>query len=180
MSDEIALKYHEIIEREADNYGDYVKKLRDYGNSEKILKLAEEITGGLSSDYDKARAIEQYFYLNDFVYDLNYVKSSMENVENFLFHTKRGVCYEYATSMVLLARAAGIPARYCEGFNMSKKSINEKYGTNYRITTMDSHGFPELYIEGFGWMSFEPTVTDSVAAPVKRVQRRSFLQEPES
>lgn len=168
LSDEIALKYHEIIEREADNYGDYVKKLMDYGNSEKILKLAEEITGGLSSDYDKARAIEQYFYLNDFVYDLNYVKSSMENVENFLFHTKRGVCYEYATSMVLLARAAGIPARYCEGFNMSKKSINEQYGTNYRITTMDSHGFPELYIEGFGWMSFEPTVTDSVAAPVKK------------
>ena len=175
LSDEIALKYHEIIEREADNYGDYVKKLMDYGNSEKILKLAEEITGGLSSDYDKARAIEQYFYLNDFVYDLNYVKSAMENVENFLFHTKRGVCYEYATSMVLLARAAGIPARYCEGFNMSKKSINEKYGTNYRITTMDSHGFPELYIEGFGWMSFEPTVTDSVAATVKKGSASQLL-----
>lgn len=175
LSDENALKYYEIIERESDNYGDYVKNLTDYGDSEKILELAAEITKGLSSDYDKARAIEQYFYLNNFVYDLNYVKSASENVENFLFHTKRGVCYEYATSMVLLARAAGIPARYCEGFNMSQKSINEKYGTNYRITTMDSHGFPELYIEGFGWMSFEPTVTDGTAASEKKDSVSSLL-----
>ena len=58
---------------------------------------------------------------------------------------------------------------------MSKKSINEKYGTNYRITTMDSHGFPELYIEGFGWMSFEPTVTDSVAATVKKGSASQLL-----
>lgn len=33
---------------------------------------------------------------------------------------------------------------------------------NYRITTMNSHGFPELYIKGFGWLSFEPTISDSV------------------
>lgn len=167
-ADEESCRYHEILEREFENYKEYVRSLTDYGDSEKILELAEDITEGLSSDYEKARAIEAYFYLNNYVYDLNYVKSAAENVENFLFYTKRGVCYEYATSMVLLARAVGIPARYCEGFNMSQQSENEKYGTNYRITTMDSHGYPELYIKGFGWMSFEPTVTDSVAAVEER------------
>lgn len=174
-ADEESLRYHEILEREFENYKDYVRSLTDYGSSEKIRELAEEITEGLSSDYEKARAIEAYFYLNGYIYDLNYVKSATENVENFLFHTKRGVCYEYATSMVLLARALGIPARYCEGFNMSQQSINEKYGTNYRITTMDSHGYPELYIKGFGWMSFEPTVTDSVAAVEEQESASALL-----
>jgi hypothetical protein len=85
------------------------------------------------------------------------VKTQGENVENFLFNSKTGVCYEYATAMVMLARAAGIPARYCEGFNMSRYQLNSKHDTNYVITAMDAHGYPELYIKGYGWMPFEPT-----------------------
>lgn len=30
-------------------------------------------------------------------------------------------------------------------------------GNNYIVTANDAHGFPELYIKGYGWMCFEPT-----------------------
>lgn len=140
-------------------YDGFESILLDYGNNEKIYNLAQEITGSFSSDYDKAKALEWYFIQNDFNYDLNYRKAVGENAEDFLFETKTGVCYEYATAMTLLARASGIPARYCEGFNMQTKYENSRNDNMYVITAKDAHGFPELYIKGFGWVSFEPTMT---------------------
>jgi len=137
----------------------------DYGENQKILDLALEITDGLDSDYEKALAIEGYFFRNNYIYDLTYKKSDGENAEDFLFNTKRGVCYEYATAMVLLSRACGIPARYAEGYNMNQPyEDNSKSSshTNYVIRIKDAHGFPELYIPGTGWTSFEPTVSDRI------------------
>lgn len=144
-------------------YDSFESILLDYGNNEKIYSLAQEITGSFSSDYDKAKALEWYFIQNDFDYNLDYRKAVGENAEDFLFKTKTGVCYEYATAMTLLARASGIPARYCEGFNMQTKYENSLNGDMYVITAKDAHGFPELYIKGFGWVSFEPTMTANAA-----------------
>ncbi|MCM1506349.1 MAG: transglutaminase-like domain-containing protein [Ruminococcus flavefaciens] len=148
-----------IIYDEMENYAEYSDLLLDYGGSQKIHDLAQQITVGCTSDYDKATAIEAYFRENDYVYDLEYRKANGDNAEDFIFTAKRGVCYEYATAMVLLARASGIPARYCEGYNMSTLYSNNMINTNFIVTGNDAHGFPELYIRGFGWLSFEPTVS---------------------
>jgi len=161
LSDAVNLsenEYSDIISDELEKYNSYSDILLDYGNNQKIRDLALQITDGLVSDYDKARAIEAYFRDNGYVYDLEYRKSNGDNAEDFIFTAKRGVCYEYATAMVLLARASGIPARYCEGYNMSQMYENRTVNTNFIVTGNDAHGFPELYIRGFGWMSFEPTV----------------------
>lgn len=145
-------------------YDDYLSYYLDYSKNSRIKELADEITAGCKTEYEKACALEVYFYDNDFIYDLSYNKKKGENAEDFLFETHTGVCYEYATAMVLLARAAGIPARYCEGYNMTKPRDNNfaDADTNFVISTEDAHGFPELYIRGYGWLSFEPTVTDNV------------------
>ena len=149
-------------------YSDYLEKQLDYGKKARIKALANEITAGLDSEYDKACAIETYFYDNDYVYDLSYRKKKGENAESFLFDTKTGVCYEYATAMVLIARAAGIPARFCTGYNMSRLEGGQIYkNTNYAVLEADAHAFPELYIRGYGWVSFEPTITDGVVGGKK-------------
>lgn len=158
------IEVYDIISQEILKYQTYTEEYLNYSNSQKIYALAQEITAGLDSDYDKAKAIELYFLENDYVYDLEYVKNINDNAEDFLFETKRGVCYEYATAMVLLSRAAGIPARYCEGYSLSEQMENSKQNTNYVITPKSAHGFPELYIRGFGWMSFEPTVSAEAEA----------------
>lgn len=128
--------------------------------SDAVDALAQELTEGLDSDYEKARAIERYFWDAGFVYDLSYQKADGENVEDFLLTSKRGVCYEFATAMVLLCRSAGLPARYVQGYSMSETYDGEVSGVdvNYMIKARDAHGFPEVYISGYGWMSFEPTV----------------------
>ena len=144
-------------------YEEYRAALLDYGGKQRIKELADQITAGCETEYEKAFRLEQYFYNNDYIYDLSYKKKKGENAENFLFDTHTGVCYEYATAMVLLARAAGIPARYCEGYNMTNRESDLTFAdANYYVTTQDAHGFPELYIKGYGWVSFEPTITDEV------------------
>ena len=164
------------VETDHRYYDDYLVDLLDYGNNQRIKQLADELTKDAESDYDKACILESYFYENGYNYDLGYVKSKGENAEDFIFETKTGVCYEYATSMVLLARAAGIPARYCEGYNMTQREHGYwNPNTNHIVTTKDAHGFPQLYIRGYGWMDFEPTVTDSVTETKSNVSATNML-----
>lgn len=155
---ELLSHYYDVLSREVANTIGVYENFTDYGESEKILALAEDITAGLDSDYEKAKALENYFIENDYTYDLDYRKAAGDNTETFLFESKTGVCYEYATAMTLLARAAGIPARYCEGFNMQTEYSSGSW-SGYVVTSQDAHGFPELYIKGYGWMTFEPTRT---------------------
>lgn len=164
--DENAMKYRNALSEHELVCLDDIDTYTEDVNSSRIKALSKEITLDLDSDYDKAKAIESYFYLNDFVYDLNFDTSGL-NVENFLFETKTGVCFEYATAMVLLARAAGIPARFCVGYNMEQINEDRSSEYNYIVSTKDSHAFPELYIKGYGWMSFEPTMTNQMVEKEK-------------
>ncbi len=82
----------------------------------------------------------------------------------FLLDHKMGYCMHYATAGVLLARMAGIPARYCEGYVIDSKKLTrteEKGATAYSTAVRDSdaHAWAEIYIEGFGWIPFEFTYT---------------------
>jgi hypothetical protein len=67
---------------------------------------------------------------------------------------QEGYCDYYATAMVVLARAAGMPARYVIGY------IGEYYDESldaYVITADQAHAWAEIYFPGYGWIQFEPT-----------------------
>lgn len=125
----------------------------------RIYTLAEEIVAGKTSDYEKAVAIERYFHTQEFVYDLSPPRSpkNRDYIDYFIFESKKGICIHYATAMVILARAAGLPARYVEGY--VAKEIDTETG-RYIVRQKDGHAFPEVYIVGYGWMIFEPTVAN--------------------
>lgn len=150
----------------------YSETLLDYGDKEDIKTLADEITGEIESDYEKALKLEQYFYNQKYNYDLEYEKAKGENIEDFIFRTKTGVCSEYAGAMIMLARASGIPARYCVGYSMSspldEQTYNVQFDANYVVYSKDAHGYPELYIKGYGWMPFDPTITDTLENAVEK------------
>ncbi len=125
--------------------------------TEKVSKLAIKITGKYNSDLEKAYAIENYFLQNGFVYDLEFSKPAGADLDYFLFNSKRGACFDYATSMVLLARSVGIPARYVEGFMVNNQTDMDEDLDVYSVFEKDSHAYPELFISGYGWVMFEPT-----------------------
>lgn len=119
-----------------------------------IKELAEEITAGIEGDYDKARAIESWFKDAGFVYDMDFVPDEC-TAEYFLFESKRGICSDFATATTLLLRAAGIPARYTEGFALSEDILDE-YGI-FNVTPAQAHAFSTAYIEGYGWIEIDGT-----------------------
>ncbi len=140
--------------------------------TKKIRDLADDITDGLYSDYEKAKAIEQYFTESGFEYSTDYVCPEGENITHFLFESHEGSCYHYATAMTLLCRSVGLNARYCEGFSYSEKAKTSYSSTGmpvYLISEDCSHAFCEVYISGYGWMRFEPTVADS-SMPISTAQ----------
>ncbi|WP_295090172.1 transglutaminase-like domain-containing protein [uncultured Ruminococcus sp.] len=122
---------------------------------EGVKTLAQSIVGDATNDLEKVQLLEQYYLGNGFVYDKTYRKSAGENAESFLTVSRRGICFDFATSYVLMCRAVGIPARYVEGFSMTE------YGEDgsFVIRGDDAHAFAEVYLTGIGWISVDPTIS---------------------
>lgn len=121
---------------------------------EEVLTLARDLTATETNPYDRAVAIESY--LRQFPYTLNVTigPAGVDITEYFLFRLQKGYCDYYATAMVVLARAAGMPARYVVGY------IGEHYDESinaYVITADQAHAWPEIYFPEYGWIQFEPT-----------------------
>ncbi|MDP4093256.1 MAG: transglutaminaseTgpA domain-containing protein [Bacillota bacterium] len=122
---------------------------------DRVMQLAESITSKAKTNYDKVKAIESYLSKN-YPYTLSPKPTphGKDFVDYFLFEGKEGYCTYYATSMAVLVRCLGIPARYVEGY-ITPSSPSK--GTTYKITNEQAHAWVEVYFEGYGWVSFEPT-----------------------
>ena len=122
----------------------------------RVTALAAEITDGIESPYDRARAIERY--LRQFPYDLDVPppRPKQNVVDYFLFDAQRGYCDYFGSSFVVLARAAGIPSRLAVGYAMG--GYDPERGC-YAVAEADGHSWPEVYFPGYGWTPFEPTVS---------------------
>ncbi len=147
--------------------------LDEYYNAEKILNfsdiqvsdnmkaLAEELTRGKMNAYEKALTLQNYFITNGFEYDLGYrPPKGMDTPDYFVFTSKRGTCSDFATAFCLMASSVGLPVRYAEGYTMELYAENAENAqfTGYVVKEKNAHAFPEVYISGTGWMTFEPTV----------------------
>lgn len=127
----------------------------------RVRDLATDITSSSDSLYDKAKAIERYFRLNGFSYDQELAavpNADTDYVDQFLFDTKVGYCDNFSTSMVVLLRSEGIPARWVKGF-ASGEAVERQNGLPvYEVTNNNAHSWVEAYFPGIGWMTFEPTI----------------------
>lgn len=152
---------------------DYLKDTTDTAITPRIKELALTITEGLDNDYDKAKAIENWFGEDGFVYDLNFVPQEL-SAEYFLFKSKRGICTDFATASTLLLRAAGVSARYTEGY-LIKTDIGsvDIYG-RYEVKADQGHAFATAYVPGGGWIEVDGTKTAAMASAAKETQRVIF------
>jgi hypothetical protein len=121
--------------------------------------LVAELTAGKKTDYQRVRAIYDYFSRkNGFSYRLSTEGgTSGEDIVDFLTN-KQGFCQQYAAAMAWLVRAAGIPARVAFGFT----SGTERERNTYTLTNLNLHAWTEVYFSGIGWVPFDPTPAASV------------------
>jgi transglutaminase-like putative cysteine protease len=122
--------------------------------SERIAILAKEITDTQRTMYDKANAIQSYLTHN-FRYSLDAPLTGQDRpLEEFLFTRKTGYCEHYATAMVIMLRAIGVPARLVTGFLATEWN---EYGNYYLVRQQDAHAWVEVHLPHSGWVSMDPT-----------------------
>ncbi len=121
---------------------------------ERVAALARRISYGTRTDLEKAGTIEDYLKRN-YKYSLSAPKPprGMSPIENFLFRSKEGYCEHYATSMVVMLRSLGIPARIVDGFHGGERN---EYGGYIIVRQSDAHSWVEALINGM-WTRFDPT-----------------------
>jgi hypothetical protein len=125
---------------------------------QRIREFAADITKGRSG-LEKAISIEEHLKTN-YRYTLSPLKKGGSGpLEDFLFFSKEGYCEQFATSMVMLLRAAGIPARLVTGFLEGEWN---GLGNYFIVRQLDAHSWVEAYIEGTGWVRFDPTPSATI------------------
>jgi hypothetical protein len=93
--------------------------------------------------------------MDSYSYTLDFVGRSPENpIEDFLFRYRSGQCEYFASSMVLMLRSQGIPARLVTGFLGGEYNPFEGY---YIVRENNAHAWVEAYVAGLGWQIFDPT-----------------------
>jgi len=128
-----------------------------------ITDTAASVTSGAPSPYDAAVAIQAYLRGADFDYSTQapveegYDGGGFDVIAQFL-DTKAGYCVHFASTMAVLAREVGIPARISIGYTQGSPTEERVDGVQrVEVDSHDLHSWPELYFEGVGWVPFEPT-----------------------
>ena len=122
---------------------------------ERVRQLTSRLVAGKDDPYHKAIVIQTYLREN-FTYDLG-VKETPANrdvVDYFLFDSRAGFCSHYASAMVVMLRAADVPARVVSGYAMGDYYPDKGA---FRVVESAWHAWVEVYFPGYGWVEFEPT-----------------------
>ncbi len=123
------------------------------GVTPRIAALAAQVMGQASSA-ERARRLES-FLTESYQYTLDFAGRSADNpIEDFLFRYKSGQCEYFASSMVLMLRSQGVPARLVTGFLGGEYNPFEGY---YIVRGNNAHAWVEAYLSGEGWRIFDPT-----------------------
>ncbi len=131
--------------------------------------LAQEVAGGREAPYDAVSAVTRYLR-NNIRYSETITgapSDGQEPLDWFLFDVKVGFCNYYASSEVIMLRVLGIPARLAVGFGAGE---HQSRTNTYLVYERNAHAWPEVYFPGFGWVEFEPTVSqDPIVRPLGEV-----------
>ena len=144
--------------------------------TEGLQKVYDEIKPEVekqSTTHDKLMCVIDYLVKN-YEYSLTPTKPSgryESDLDSFLLETKNGYCVQFATAATLLFRMMGYPARYVQGyvatgFEKPKKLTDEQIANGEKlpaapyvseVTDENAHAWVEVYIDGLGWRTYEPT-----------------------
>jgi hypothetical protein len=100
-------------------------------------------------------AIIRELVLNSAAYDLQTPKMPAGESDFamwFLRSSDTGYCVHFATAATVLLRAAGIPARYVEGYTVSAWE-----NKTVAVLGEDAHAWVEYWVPSYGWMLLEAT-----------------------
>jgi transglutaminase-like putative cysteine protease len=123
--------------------------------TDRVRELAPTIVEGADTRYDQIRAIEAWMGERvEYTLEAPLAPRDQDVVDHFLFDAEQGWCEQIASSLVVLARANGIPARLVTGFVPGDRDAIT--GT-FTVRERDAHAWAEVWFPEVGWVPFDPT-----------------------
>ena len=130
---------------------------------QQVRTLAERLTAGADTPYDKAQAIKKYLNTLPYTLSVDPPPFDGDGVDHFLFTLKQGYSEYFASAMTVMLRSVDVPARMATGYTTGDKVVNEDL---YVVRDSNAHGWLEVYFPNYGWIAWEPTPGKSFPVPV--------------
>ena len=127
-------------------------------NNKRTIALGQELSQRYQNPEDIVQHVLTMFSKEGYVYTLRPPVLNDNEVDRFLFDSKRGFCENYAGSFALLMRAAGIPARIVAGYQGGEYN---GVGNYLIVRQSDAHAWTEVWLENRGWVRVDPTAAVS-------------------
>ncbi len=128
-------------------------QLPEQGNPQ-ARAWARQLRRESRNDAELLARLLQTFNRQPFYYSLTPPPLGRDTVDEFLFQTRTGYCEHYASALVFVLRAAGIPARVVTGYLGGEYNPLGKY---ILVRKSDAHAWAEVWLEGEGWVRVDPT-----------------------
>ena len=119
---------------------------------ERVRDRTAALTANAETPYETARTIEAWLE-SERSYSLDVQKPRGDVADAFLFEMDRGYCTYYATTMVVMLRSEGIPARFVTGYSPGERVAEDRWV----VRGQNSHAWVEVYFPDQGWVRFDPT-----------------------
>lgn len=122
--------------------------------TERTIALANQLRVE-GSTYDTILAYENWLSVNT-EYDLNapIPADGADAVDDYLFESRRGFCEQIASSLVVMLRSQGVPARLATGYIPGER---DQVSGVWKVRASDAHAWVEAWFPDTGWEAFDPT-----------------------
>jgi transglutaminase-like putative cysteine protease len=129
----------------------------------RVRTLARSITAGVPDTYDKVERLISWIGTHTrYSTAIPPLAPGQDTVNEFLFGNRTGFCEQISTSLAVMLRSIGIPAREAVGYVPGPYNpITDLYD----VEAKDAHAWVQVQFPGFGWQSFDPTAVVPLANP---------------
>lgn len=120
----------------------------------RVLEFATRLADTGETAVERARAAEFFMRRFPFAQDTEPLPVDRDATDYFLFDLRRGHATQIASTMAVLVRAMGIPARVAAGY---AQGVFDPVTGRYIVNPTDAHTWVEVYFPTYGWVLFEPS-----------------------
>ena len=161
---EVPYRDRTLLQRAIDDYPKTIKKYyldvppkiaaRVRQRTEELLATSPK---PITSSYEKAlylaQAVKQRYSLPKDPFNLPHLEEKEDLVESFLFKHKGGYPDHFSTTLTIMLRSIGIPARLVVGFGTGEFNPFTGY---YVVKNTDAYAMTEVFFPKYGWFTFDP------------------------
>ena len=121
----------------------------------RVQALARSITAGDTTTYDKVQSLIGWIGAHThYSLDIPPLPAGADTVDEFLFGNRVGFCEQISTSLAVMLRSLGIPAREAVGY---VPGGYDPITDLWQVHADDAHAWVQVWFPGYGWQNFDPT-----------------------